>query len=456
MSLKLLTGPAGPRRLRDPLQGHAKLAVRWGIDHGLTRLVMRRAARRGDLQGRLIELSPGAHTFELQPLFDELRARGPVHRGGFSYIALSHEHVRGVLTSNDFRTGVLPRRGALGRLGDWAATEVFNPVAPPSLLVTEPPDHTRYRKLVTRVFSVRAVERLRARAERLAAELLDDLDDVDARRRDGAEPIDLVERYCGLLPVTMISEILGIPVELREWMLERGAGAAASLDMGLGWRRFREVEKSLAAFDSWLSEHLDRLRTHPGDDLLSQLVAAREDGRGLTDQELRATAGLVFAAGFETTVNLLGNGIALLTDHPDQLALLRERPELWSNAVDEILRLDPPVLLTGRIAERDTELGGVRISRGAIVTALLAAANRDPEVFPDPAAFDVTRGNARDHVSFSAGRHYCLGASLARMEGEVGLRAFFERYADVRLLPGRIRRPTRILRGYERLPAALA
>lgn len=452
MPLKLSTVPTRSRRLLGPLEEHAKPAVRWGLDHGLTRIVMRGAARRGDLQGRLIVASPGVHTFELDPLFEELRAHGPVHRGGFSYVTVAHEQVREVLTSNDFRTGIFRRGGVLGRLGDWSSTDVFNPVAPPSLLVSEPPDHTRYRKLVTRVFSVRAVERLRARTEQIATELLDD---IDARRRDGEDVVDLVERYCGLLPVTVISEILGVPVELREWMLARGAGAAASLDMGLGWRRFREVEASLAEFDSWLAGHLDRIRADPGDDLLSQLVTASEDGQGLSDHELRATAGLVFAAGFETTVNLLGNGIALLTDHPEQLAALRAQPDLWPNAVDEILRLDPPVLLTGRIAARDTELGGVAIPKAAIVTTVLAAANRDPEVFADPATFDITRENARDHVSFSSGRHYCLGASLARMEGEVGLRLLFERYADLRLLPGRTRRPTRILRGYEHLPAAL-
>jgi cytochrome P450 len=163
----------------------------------------------------------------------------------------------------------------------------------------------------------------------------------------------------------------------------------------------------------------------------------------------------VLAAGFETTVNLLGNGIALLHDHPDQLALLRAQPELWANAVDEILRYDPPVLLTGRIAERDTVIAGKHINAGAIVSTVLAAANRDPKVFEDPDRFDVTRANAKDHLAFSTGRHYCLGAALARMEGEVGLRMLFERYGEVRLLPGATRRPTRILRGYETLPASL-
>ena len=450
-------GPAGLAGLAGVLVGRveerAKPVVRWGVGHAVPRAVMRQAARHGDLQGRLIAAAPGAPIEDLLDLFAQVRAVGPVVKGGFSYMAVSIDTVKEVLGGNDFSAGIVPGTGILARLGEWAAADTFNPVQPPSLLVTEPPDHTRYRKLVTRVFSVKAVERLRERTEEIAAELLDDLAAQTARV--GGSRVDLVERYCGLLPVTVISEILGVPTELREWTLELGGGAAASLDMGLGWRRFREVEASLEEFDTWLAAHLEKLRAEPGDDLLSQLVAVREDGRGLNQQELLATAGLVFAAGFETTVNLLGNGIALLRRHPDQLALLRERPELWPNAVDEILRIDPPVLLTGRVATRDTEVGGVPIGRGAVVTTVLAAANRDPEVFIDPDVFDITRENARDHVSFSSGRHYCLGASLARMEGEVGLRALFDRFPDLELLPGATRRPTRILRGYETLPASL-
>jgi cytochrome P450 len=154
-------------------------------------------------------------------------------------------------------------------------------------------------------------------------------------------------------------------------------------------------------------------------------------------------------------VNLLGNGVALLDAHRDQLELLRSQPDLWPNAVDEILRLDPPVLLTGRTAQRDTTVAGTPIHKGTLVTTVLAAANRDPAVFPDPTRFDVTRANAKDHVSFSAGRHFCLGAALARMEGEVGLRMLFERYPDLHTLPGAQRRTTRILRGYAQLPVRL-
>jgi cytochrome P450 len=425
----------------------AKPAVRWGVAHLLPRTLMTVAARRGDLQGRLIMASRGGDPF---PLFEQLRAQGPLYRGRFAYLTTSLPLVRDVLGSNDFRTGFdrTAIRGPLGRAFLWSTdADLLGPLSPPSLLVTEPPDHTRYRKLVTRVFSVRAVDRLRTRVEQIAAELLDGL------AVDGT--VDLVERYCALLPVTVIAELLGVPAAERERVLAFGAAAAPSLDLGLSWRQFREVERALAGFDRWLTAHLDTLRRDPGDDLFSQLVAAKEDGVGLTDRELKATAGLVLAAGFETTVNLLGNGAALLERHPDQLERLRQHDGLWPNAVDEILRFDPPVLLTGRTAARDTEVAGRHIPQGSLLTTILAAANRDPDVFDRPGEFDVSRENAKEHVSFSAGRHYCLGAALARMEGEVGLRLLFERYPELSVLPGATRRGTRILRGYERLPVRL-
>lgn len=439
------TGPSGG--LASRVGDAVKPVVRWGVRHGLPRAALRVAARRGDPQARLFVESGEAPTAALSGLFDEVRARGPLVEGVFSHLTASHAVVREVLTGNDFRGGIGLGDGLRARLAEWSASDVLHPMAPPSLLVTEPPDHTRYRRLVTRVFTVRAVEGLRERAERTAHELLDALDPTG--------PVDLVQTYCALLPVTMIAEILGVPPGQRRRVLDLGTAAAPSLDMGLTWRRFRAVDAALAAFDAWLAEHLDRVRSHPGDDLLSRLVAAREDGIGLTDVELRATAGLVLAAGFETTVNLLGNGIALLHDNPGQLEVLRADPARWPNAVEEVLRVDPPVLLTGRTCVRDTEVAGVPVARGALVTTILAGANRDPLVFDDPERFDVCRANAREHVSFSAGRHHCLGAALARMEGEVGLRVLFERFPRLRLLPGAAHRTTRILRGYASLPARL-
>ena len=422
--------------------------MRWGMGHALPRVAIRTAARRGDLQGQFIEATMSSNGVPRE-LVERIRTQGPLHQARFSFITASHPVVREVLTSNDVRAGVeFGPDGPLMRLHAWAARSApLGPLTPPSLLVTEPPDHTRYRKLVTRVFSVRAVQRLRSRTEEIADELLTGLDPT--------RTVDLIETYCSLLPVTVIAEILGVPPGERDRVLRFGNAAAPSLDLGLSWRTFHSVESALAEFEDWLTDHIDAVRRRPGDDLLSQLVAVRDDEGGLTDAELKATVGLVLAAGFETTVNLLGNGIALLHEHPDQLTLLRERPDLWANAVDEVLRHDPPVLLTGRVVARDTRFAGVAVPQGSMVTTLLAGANRDPDVFADPDRFDVTRDNAADHVSFSSGRHYCLGAALARMEGEVGLRSIVDRFPELRLEPGARRRNTRILRGYAVLPARL-
>ncbi|NPD03485.1 cytochrome P450 [Nocardioides sp. zg-1308] len=422
--------------------------VHWGVAHGLPTVFLRRAADRGDLQARLIRVGSRGSD-EVFDLVEEIRTHGPVYRSRIGFVTTSHAAVRHVLTSDDFRTGLPTSSGTLGRVARWSAPRTLHPVEPPSLLVTEPPDHTRYRRLVTRVFTMRAVERLRERTEEIAADLLDALEP----RATGV--VDLVETYCAVLPVTVIAEILGVPEAERGQVLEFGSAAAPSLDLGLGFRRYRSVTRALAQFDAWLGQHLERLRRTPGDDLLSELVAARDDGKGLDESELKATAGLVLAAGFETTVNLLGNGIALLHDHPDERARVVADPSLWTNVVEEALRLDPPVLLTGRMTVRDTELAGERVPARSMVTAILGGANRDPEVFADPLRFDVARANAREHISFSAGRHHCLGAQLARMEGEVGLRAIWERFPDLRLEPGARRRETRILRGFETLPVTL-
>jgi cytochrome P450 len=188
---------------------------------------------------------------------------------------------------------------------------------------------------------------------------------------------------------------------------------------------------------------------------MSKLIAASVDGQHLSDEELRATAGLVLAAGFETTVNLLGSGVRLLVDHPEQLAILRSDPTLWPNAVDEILRFESPVQMTARVADRDVEISGRTVPKDSFVAMILAAANRDPAVFDDPATFDVRRSNANRHLSFSGGRHFCLGAALARLEGEVGLRSLFDRFPNLASAGPGVRRPTRVLRGWAELPVHL-
>jgi len=417
----------------------------------MVRAVLRRAARAGDLQAQLI-LDPATRSDPF-PTHDRIRSQGRLVRGKLSYVSASHAACKQVLRSDDFRTGSPATRlpPVVERVAAWSRRpRALGPVEAPSLLAVEPPEHTRYRRLVSTVFTARAVESLRERVQDTAEHLLDGLDHA-ARAR----PVDLVAAYCSQLPLTVIAEILGVPAQDRARVLEFGHGAAPSLDVGLTWREFRQVDAALHAFDTWLGDHLERLRRNPGSDLLSQLVTVEEEGQRLNEGELRATAGLLLAAGFETTVNLLGSGTELLLRHPAQLAVLREHPALWSNAVEEVLRFESPVQVTARVAQRDTAVLGVPVRAGRMVATMLSGANRDPAVFTDPHRFDVRRANAREHLSFSAGRHFCLGAALARIEGEVGLRSLFERFPDLALAPGAQRRATRVLRGWRQLPVLL-
>lgn len=436
----------------------ARRTARWAFEHVMPMTFLRIAAARGDLQARVVTASLANDADTLAAHLEQARRRGGIVPGRFATLATSHAAVKQSLTSPDVRVG-FPRHesgrtpGRRAALAQWAAAGHLHPLKAPSLLAVEPPDHTRYRKLLTRVFTVRAVEALRPRIETIAAGLLDELQARGAD--DPTAVVDLVEDYCARLPVIVIAEILGVPPEQHAKVLRMGSAAAPSLDMGLPWSEFTAVEDALAEFDEWIDGHLAHLRAHPDDTLMSQLLRASDEEGILDERELRATAGLVLAAGFETTVNLLGNGIALLHDHPDQLAVLRERPDLWPNAVEEVLRVDPPVHLTGRTVTRDTQVAGVALTENSMLTAMIGAANRDPDVFTDPERFDVARPNARDHLAFSAGRHHCLGAALARLEGEIGLRAIHERFPDLALLPGRVRRTTRVLRGHEHLPARL-
>ena len=266
--------------------------------------------------------------------------------------------------------------------------------------------------------------------------------------------MDLVARSAAPLPVLLIADLLGVPADRQEDLLRWGAAAAATLDPGLPLRRFLAAERALRALHEFLDGHFAQARRGPGEDLVSRLVAASDDD-AQTDRELHATVLLLLGAGFETTVNLLGNAVVLLDAHRDQRAALPADPAGWSDAVEEVLRFDSPVQLTGRTVRADTELAGVPLRPGSRVTLLLGAANRDPEVFPEPGRFDVTRGNAREHLAFSAGIHYCVGAGLARLEAAVALRALTERFPNLRVSGRPVRRDLQTLRGFEHLPVTL-
>ena len=426
----------------------ARTVVRWAVRHGLPAVYLQRGARSGDPVGRLLR-HPAVRD-EPYALYEEVRARGPLSRGSLGLVTASHAVASDILRSASF--GVGWDRSAAPRPIRWARRcgdelDATGVAEPPSMLVVDPPDHTRFRRLVSRAFTPRATAAFEPVIQRTADTLLDAL---EAR---GGE-VDLVETYAAQLPVLVIADLLGVPTERREDFLRWGAAAAATLDPGLPFRRYVAAERALRAMHAFLREHFDHLRRVPGDDLVSRLVGLPED-EALTERELHATVMLLLGAGFETTVNLLGNAVVLLDGHRDQWDALLADPAGWDGAVEEVLRHDSPVQITGRSVKDDVVVGGWEVRAGTRVTVLLGAANRDPDVFTDPARFDITRGNARDHLAFSAGIHYCVGAGLARMEGVIGLRSLAERFPALRISGRPVRRDLQTLRGFEHLPVTL-
>jgi cytochrome P450 len=423
----------------------ARSALVWGIRYGLPGFVIRRFAKRGDLIARSA-VDPTVFD-DAANFYAQLRAMGPV--GGNRLIGASAQHrvVNHVLRSEVFRADPGGAPTPLLNKLMLAAVDprALGPVDVPSLLAIEPPQHTRIRRLVSHAFTPRAINGYAETIRGITDALLD---------RAG-DRFDLIDDYASRLPVAVIAKIMGIPEEMHDELLGIGNDAALTLDPAMSWRDFRAADRAIRKAHVLLGQHIAELRRAPGADLLSELVQISDDGDRLTDEELRVNTLLLLGAGFETTVNLIGNAVALLLQHPDQLAGLRFDPAGWPNAVDEVLRYDAPVQVTVRVAREDTELSGHPVRAGQALVLMLAAANRDPEVFPDPDRFDVTRPEARLHLSFSAGIHYCLGAQLARLEATIALQTLFERMPELTAAAAPTRRRTRVLHGYEKFPVAV-
>ncbi|MEC3916587.1 cytochrome P450 [Nocardia sp. CDC160] len=417
--------------------------ARWVVEHGAARWALRLQARRGNAFAQLLT-SPDALR-NPYPQIEAMRARGRLVHNPYTWATADYELIRTMLRDSRFGAfgpdGIDMPRWLRNRLKN--AITPPNPVEPPSLLMIDPPDHTRIRKSISAAFTPRAIGRLRDRVESVTAELL------DALPPNGSA--DLIADFAQQVPIAIISEMLGFPQEKRDEFLAWGDTATPLLDIGISWRSWRDAYLAMDVMDRYQDEHLARLRREPGEDILSSLVTAGE----LDERELKATASLLMGAGFETTVNLIGNGIVQLLSHPEELAKLREDPDLWPQAVDEILRFDPPVMMTGRIALCDTEIDGISLPAGTVVVMSLAGANRDPRKFDDPNRFDITRPNAKEHLTFSSGIHTCLGSSLARMEGTYALRSLFEQFPDLALAGEPERRPLYNLHGYAHLPIRL-
>jgi len=383
------------------------------------------------------------------PHYERLRTTDPMHVTPLgTFVASRHAEVSLVIRDKRFGKDYVERTKR--RYGpDIMEEPIFRSMSH-WMLQQDPPDHTRLRGLVVKAFTARRVEDMRPRIQHIVDDTLD--------RIAPQGHMDLIEDFAFRLPVTIICDMLGIPDEHREMFYNGSRDGGRILDpVLLSPAEIQQGNAANAMTQMYFQQLFELRRKNPGDDLTTQLVQAEEDGSKLSNEELTANIILLFGAGHETTVNLIGNGLLALHRNPDQLALLKSNPALVTNAIEEFLRYDSSVQLTGRVALEDIDdLGGKKIPKGEQVLCLLGSANRDPAVYPDrPDRLDIARPNVRP-LSFGGGIHFCLGAQLARIEAEVAIAALLRRLPELRLDdPENPQwRPTFVLRGLKSLPAS--
>ncbi|HEY3677247.1 MAG TPA: cytochrome P450 [Bradyrhizobium sp.] len=383
------------------------------------------------------------------PHYERLRATDPVHVNAHGAFVLSR-HADASLVMRDKRFGKDYVERQIRRYGPKVMEEpVFRSMSH-WMLQQDPPDHTRLRGLVVKAFTARRVEDMRPRIQEVVDQTIDAV--------IAAGHMDLIEDFAFRLPVTIICDMLGIPEEHREVFYKSSRDGGRLLDpVPLTPEEIKQGNAGNMMAQMYFQQLFELRRKTPGDDLITQLLQAEEDGSKLSNEELTANIILLFGAGHETTVNLIGNGLLALHRNPDQLALLKSNPSLITNAIEEFLRYDSSVQMTGRVTLEDIEdIGGRKIPKGESVLCLLGSANRDPAVYPDrPDRLDITRPNVRP-LSFGGGIHFCLGAQLARIEAEVAISTLLRRLPELKLDDAENPRwrPTFVLRGLKELPAS--
>ena len=383
------------------------------------------------------------------PHYARLRTTDPMHLTPLGMYVASR-HAEASLVMRDKRFGKDYAERTKRRYGpDIMQEPVFRSFSH-TMLQQDPPDHTRLRGLVVKAFTARRVEDMRPRIQQIVDETLD--------RLIPQGKMELIEDFAFRLPVTIICDMLGIPEEHRELFYTGSRNSGRILEpVPLSPEEIKQGNATNAMTEMYFQQLFELRRKNPGDDLTTQLVQAEEDGSKLSNEELTANIVLLFGAGHETTVNLIGNGLLALHRNPDQLALLKANPALITNAIEEFLRYDSSVQMTGRVALEDIDdLGGKKIPKGETVLCLLGSANHDPAVYPDrPDSLDITRPNVRP-LSFGGGIHFCLGAQLARLEAEVAIATLLRRLPDLKLDDAENPewRPTFVLRGLKQLPAS--
>jgi cytochrome P450 len=392
-----------------------------------------------DVASVLHELTTIAGREDPYPRYERLRGFGPVVRAADGALVVSR-YLDCTTVARDPRFAHMPPE-MLAFIGypDWADHPALRQLFT-SMLVLNPPDHTRLRRLVSSAFTARRVQALRPAIEAMVDDLL--------IRMSGE--VDFVEAFAFPLPVNVIGELLGIPEADRAQFQPLVRDATQVLEV-ITPEVLGTADPAAAAVRDYLADLVAQRRRQPGSDLLSALVAVEEAGDQLTEDELLTTAGLLFAAGFETTTNLLANGLVALLTRASSLDGLHARPDL---AVEELLRFDSPVQLITRLSTEPVELGGIPIGAGERVVAYLGSGNRDPHRFADPDRLDLSRAD-NGPLSFGGGMHYCLGAPLARLEAQIAFPALLRRFPRIALVDGAQRRNSLTLKGFLRLPVTL-
>lgn len=380
------------------------------------------------------------------PFYRSLLEKGPLLEPPFGAYALTrHADCFNVLRDARFSSSDEHKEGYenIGELIRQLGYEDLLGLMTRIMLFADPPDHTRLRRLVSKAFTPKAIEAMRPR---IAALVDDILDDVDVRGE-----IEVVDNLAFKLPVTVISEMLGVPLDDHEQLRAWTSLAVAALDPSDNVEQLLPAADALRAMRGYFHELVEKRRGDLGDDLLSAMIAAEDEGDRLSHDELLDTTLLLFAAGHETTVNLISGGVLNLLTHPAELERLVADPSLITSTVEELLRVGPPVQLTARATTTDVELCDAPIPKGTELVVMLAAANRDPAAFEDPDTLDIGRPDNR-HLAFGGGIHLCLGAPLARVEGQEAIGRLVRRFPGLRLIDDHVEwKPTTTIRGPARL-----
>jgi cytochrome P450 PksS len=379
-----------------------------------------------------------------------LREFAPIYtvrlrNGSLAWLITRYDDALAVLGNPQFAKDPIKAKDAAGSKPPWLPGPLR--ALSRNMLDVDEPDHRRLRNLVQKAFTPRVVEELRPRIEIIAATLMKAIESKpDAR-------VDLIAEYAAPIPVTVIAELLGVPDRDRG-KFHRWSNRIVAADTS-PWHKLQAIPPGIA-FIYFLRQLIRDRRSSLGGDLLSALIEVHDADDRLSSDELLAMCFLLLIAGHETTVNLIGNGVLALLENPDQMARLRAEPALIGSAVEEMLRYSSPLqMATERYATSTISVGGVRIPRGSLVYVVLSGANRDDKAFPDASAFDITREPNR-HLAFGHGIHYCLGAPLARLEGQIAIRMLLDKFEKIELdIPKGIALTWRrglILRGVEHLP----